>query len=139
MLVTFPLDHVVLSLAEESMLWTEESAELKQLAAQFFESLRCMFQLRRNGSRMQQCTDPRATQFRRPKVLEMVEWKLNRHARNSFEGVVAAFVSNAELKNRRLAQAPLQLSAKNEDCQDRNGGHTHGQFREQLAMLCIER
>ena len=81
MLVTFPLDHVVLSLAEESVLWTEESAELKQLAAQFFESLRCMFQLRRNGGRMQQCADPRAAQFRRPKVLEMVQWKLNAHTR----------------------------------------------------------
>src|SRR5438477_11855436 len=80
MLVTFPLDHVVLSLAQESVLWTEESAELKQLAAQFFESLRCMFQLRRNRSRMQQRPNARAAQFLRPKVLEMVERKLNRHA-----------------------------------------------------------
>src|SRR5437762_4603995 len=70
MLITFPLDHVVLSLAKESVLWTEEGAELKQLAAQFLESLRCMFQLRRNRSRMQQRPNSRAAQFLRPKVLE---------------------------------------------------------------------
>src|SRR5260370_40625437 len=98
MLITFPLDHVVLSLAEESVLWTEEGAELKQLAAQFFESLRCMFQLRRNRSRMQQRPNSRAAQFLRPKVMEMVERKLNRHTCNLFEGVVAAFVTNAEPK-----------------------------------------
>src|SRR6267143_1766627 len=80
MLITFPFDHVVLSLAEESVLGTEEGAELKQLAAQFFESLRCMFQLRGNRSRMQQRPNSRAAQFLRPKVLEMVERKLNRHA-----------------------------------------------------------
>ena len=87
---------------------------------------------------MKQCADARSAQFVRPKLAEMIEWKLNRHARNSFEGVVAAFVSNAELKNRRLAQAPLQLSAQNEDCQDRNRGHGRAGFREPLAVSGIE-
>ena len=47
---------------------------------------------------MEQRADSRAAQFLRPKLAKVIEWKLNRHARNSFEGVVAAFVSNAELK-----------------------------------------
>ena len=47
---------------------------------------------------MQQCADARASQLLWPKFAETIEWKLNRHACNLFEGVVAAFVSNAEPK-----------------------------------------
>ena len=42
-------------------------------------------------------------------------------------------------KNRRLAQAPLQLSAQSEDCQDRDEGHSRATFREPLAVPRIER
>ncbi len=55
-----------------------------------------MFQVRRNRRGMEQRTDPPAAQFLRPKLAEMIEWELNRHAGNLFESVVAAFVSNAE-------------------------------------------
>src|SRR6202030_156278 len=53
---------------------------------------------RGNRSGMQQWADARASQLLRPNLSKMIEWKLNRHACNSFEGVVAAFVSNAEPK-----------------------------------------
>src|SRR5262249_31230845 len=44
MLVTFPFDHVVLGLAEKSVLRTEESTEFKQFSTQSLENLRRVFE-----------------------------------------------------------------------------------------------
>src|SRR4051794_41234363 len=42
MLVSFPLDHVVLRLAEKSVLRTEERAQSKEIAIELLEDLRRM-------------------------------------------------------------------------------------------------
>ena len=97
-----------------------------------------MLELGRNRSRMKQRADSRAAKFFWPQLAEIIDRKLNRHARNSFEGVVAAFVSNAELQNRRLAQAPLQLSAQSEDCQEREDCRSRATLGEPLAVPRIE-
>ena len=46
---------------------------------------------------MKQRADPRTTKLFWPKFLQMIEWQFNGHTR---EGLVAAFVSNADPKIR---------------------------------------
>jgi len=62
------------------VLRTEERRQSKQFAIELFQNTRRMFELRRNRSWMQQCADARSAQFFRPKILEMIEWKLNGHS-----------------------------------------------------------
>jgi hypothetical protein len=47
---------------------------------------------------MKKRADPRTTKLFRPKFSQMIEWQFNGH---TDEGLVAAFVSNAEPKIRR--------------------------------------
>ena len=46
MTIACPLDHVVLSLPEEPVLWTEKRSQPKELAAEFLENLRGMSEAR---------------------------------------------------------------------------------------------
>jgi len=67
MLVTRPFHHVVLRLAQKSVLRAKEGGEAKQIATVSFQDSRCVFKLRGNGSRVNERTDARAAKFVRPK------------------------------------------------------------------------
>ena len=66
MLVTLPLQHVVLRLAEKSMLWAKKGGEAKQIATVSLQDWYGV-QFCGNRSRMNQRTDTRAAKFVRPK------------------------------------------------------------------------
>jgi hypothetical protein len=52
MLVTFPFHHVVLRLAQKSVLRAKKGGEAKQIATVSLKDSRRVFKLRGNGSRM---------------------------------------------------------------------------------------
>src|ERR1700730_19395326 len=77
MFVALPLNHVVLGLAQITVLRPEERAKPKQFAVVALEDFRRVLELRRDGSGMKQRSDPRTVQPFRPKLFEMIEWKKN--------------------------------------------------------------
>ena len=77
MTVACPVDHVVLRLPKEPVLWTEKRSQSKQLAAEFLENLRGMSETRRDRRRTQQGANTRALHVVRPKLCQMVERQAN--------------------------------------------------------------
>jgi hypothetical protein len=67
MLVTLPFHHVVLRLAEKSVLRAKQGRQMEQITGVSLENSRRVFKLRGNGSRMKQRTNARPVKFLQPK------------------------------------------------------------------------
>src|SRR6266404_9144775 len=84
MFIALPFDHVVLCLAKKSMLRTEECAKPEQISVVPLEDIRCVLEMWRNRRRMKQRTDACPAEAFRPKLAEMLKWKLNTHDCESY-------------------------------------------------------
>jgi hypothetical protein len=81
MLIALPLDHVVLGLAEVSVLRSEQRLELKKFSVLPFENFRRVLEPGRNGSGMKQSAHSHTAKALRPKLVQTVERKKDRHGR----------------------------------------------------------
>jgi len=79
MLVAFPLHHVVLRLAEKSVLRTKKCNKTEKIVVASLQNSRRVFKLGRHRCQMEQGTDAGPAKFLRPKLVQMVKWKQNRH------------------------------------------------------------
>ena len=77
--VAFPFHHVVLRLAEESMLRTKKSCESKKLSIVSLQNSRSVLEFCRNGRRMKQRPDACAPKFIWPEIAQIIEWKCDGH------------------------------------------------------------
>ena len=75
MILAFPFNHVVLRLAEKSVLRTKKAGEAKQIATVSLQDSRRVFKFRGHRSRMKQRTNTRTAIFVRPKFAQVIEWK----------------------------------------------------------------
>src|ERR1051326_3099122 len=80
MIVTFPLHHVVLRLAEKSVLWPKEGRESKHTAIVSLQNSRRVFKLRGDRCRMNQRADTCPAEFVRPKFVQMIDGQYDGHS-----------------------------------------------------------
>ena len=72
-----PLNHVVLRLAKVAVLWAKERCEVKKITAEALEDARRMDKGCGNRGRMQNGSDPGATQLGRPKLGQPIDRELD--------------------------------------------------------------
>ena len=129
MLVTFPFHHVVLRLAEKSVLRAKKCCEAEKITVVSLENSRRVLKFCRDGCGMKQRPHARAAKFLRPEFSQVIERKQDGHngllaqRKNSRDFVMAAAVSAATFK-RSLRRTPLQQSAQRDSNDYRDRRHS---------------
>ncbi len=94
---------------------------------------------------MKQRADACAAKFFRPKLVQVIEWKLNSHAEvlaqpiHCCDAVVAAAMSAAELLKQVLALASALHLCPYRDSYDPDQRDACAEFRKQFTVLHIKR
>lgn len=94
---------------------------------------------------MKQRADACAAKFFRPKLVQVIEWKLNSHAEvlaqpiHCCDSVVAAAMSAAELSKEVFAAVGALQLCSDRNKYDRDQGDACAEFRKQFTVLHIKR
>lgn len=94
---------------------------------------------------MKQRSDPRSAKFFRPKLVQVIEWKLNGHAEvlaqpiHCCDAVVVAAMSAAKLLKQMLAAASARQLRSYRDDYDRDQRDACAEFRKQVTVLHVKR
>src|SRR5882724_559848 len=96
-LVAFPFHHIVLCLATETVLRTEEHSKVKKIAVMLLKNMRRVIELCRNRCWMKYCGDARAAKLLRPKLAQMINWQFDAHVRELYhtEGTLARWIEQS--------------------------------------------